>query len=261
MFIDVLIYVDDIVVAKNNDHVISTFKLSLNSKFKLRDIGSLRFFLGFELGRISKGISISQRCFTLQLLKDTSTLGAKPTSSPMECNLKLIKDKGVLLTDPTAYQSLIGKLIYLTITRPDITYDVNHLSQFLQTPRVPHLQATNRVLQYLKSTPGQRLFFPANTSPTVSAYAETSLSQANVLVSFFADADWAACQDTRRSVLGFCVFLSQSLISWKSKKQQVVSHSSAEAEYRAMENTTLEVTWILALFQDFGISPKIPSML
>ncbi|XP_062109700.1 uncharacterized mitochondrial protein AtMg00810-like [Humulus lupulus] len=206
---------DDIIVASNNNSAITLFKQALNSKFKLKDIGSLRFFLGLEISRTKQGISVSQRPFTLQLLKETGYLGAKPASTPMEPNLKLSKDKGAPIPDPTIYRSLIGKLIYLTITRPDISYVVNHLSQFLTCPRVPHLQATQRILQYLKSTPGQGLFFPSDTSPKLSAYAEISLSTTNVQVSFFADADWGSCQDTRRSIFGYCVFLGSSLVSWK----------------------------------------------
>uniref|UniRef100_A0A803QNU0 Reverse transcriptase Ty1/copia-type domain-containing protein n=1 Tax=Cannabis sativa TaxID=3483 RepID=A0A803QNU0_CANSA len=159
--------------------------------------------------------------FTLQLLQETGCLGTKPVTTPMEPNTKLNNETGKLLDNPTQYRSLIGKLIYLTITRLDMAFSVNKLSQYLQQPREPHLQAANRILQYLKGTLGQGLFF-YNSSPNP------------IQLQAFADADWAACLDTRRSISGYCVFLGQSLISWKSKKQQTVSRSSAKAEYRAM---------------------------
>uniref|UniRef100_A0A803P4N1 CCHC-type domain-containing protein n=1 Tax=Cannabis sativa TaxID=3483 RepID=A0A803P4N1_CANSA len=144
-FLSILIYVDDIIVASNNDFAISHFKTYLHGKFKLKDLGTIRFFLGLEIGRTKRGISVSQTPFTVQLLKDTGYIGAKPVSTPMETNLKLSSDKGILLPDPTFFRSLIGKLIYLTITRPDISYAINHLSQFLTTPRVPHLHAAHRI--------------------------------------------------------------------------------------------------------------------
>ncbi|KAM6550921.1 hypothetical protein CsatB_000729 [Cannabis sativa] len=143
----------------------------------------------------------------------------------METNLKLSKDKANLLPDPTAYRSLIGKLIYLTITRPDITYAVNHLSQFLTCPRAPHLHAAHRILQFLKSTPGQGLFFPSDTTATISAYAETSLSPQNVQVSFFSDADWGACQDTRRSISGYLPYSLETPLSHGSQKNNKLFHN------------------------------------
>uniref|UniRef100_A0A803P5Z5 CCHC-type domain-containing protein n=1 Tax=Cannabis sativa TaxID=3483 RepID=A0A803P5Z5_CANSA len=205
MFLAVLVYVDDITVASNNSDAIAHFKTYLHDKFKLKDIGTIRFFLGLEIGRTNKGIFVSQRPFTLQLLQETGYMGAKPSSTPMEVNLKLSKDQGNPLPGPTSYRSLIGKLIYLTITRPDISYVVNHLSQFLSCPRIPHLHAAHRVLQYLKATPRQ--------------------------------------------------------VSWKSKKQQTVPRSSAEAEYRAMAHATVEHTWIIALLKDFGITHSPPTTL
>ncbi|XP_062086089.1 uncharacterized mitochondrial protein AtMg00810-like [Humulus lupulus] len=130
---------------------------------------------------------------------------------------------------------MIGKLQYLTITRPDLSYFVNKLSQFLATPQIPHMQVAQRLLQYVKECPGLGLLFPASSEVKLKAYM---------------DSDWAACQDTRQSTTGFCVFLGHSLISWKSKKQQTISRSSAEAEYRAMEDATYEVVWLIFVLKE-----------
>ncbi|XP_060967748.1 uncharacterized mitochondrial protein AtMg00810-like [Cannabis sativa] len=178
----------------------------------------------------------------------------------METNLKLSKDKGNLLPDPTNFRSLIDKLIYLTSTRPDISYAVNHLSEILFSPWVPHLHDAHRILQHLKTTPGQGLYFPSSTTPSVSAYAETSLSPSTIQISFFLDVDSRTCRDTRRSIFDYCLFFGRSLVSWKSKKQQAVSHSSTEVEYRAMGNATSELTWILTLLKDFGINHSTPAL-
>ena len=220
------------------------------------------FVLGLEIARIERGISISQRPYALQILEDTGFLGCKPAATPMEVNVKLSQDDGEELSDPALYRRLIGKLLYLTITRPDLSYAVNKLSQFLSKPRLPHFQAAQRVLQYVKGSPGQGLFFSSSSAVQLRAFAEAQFPGASdVQLKAFSDADWASCPDTRRSVSGFCVFLGESLISWKSKKQMTVSRSSAEAEYRSMANTTCEVTWLLSLLKEFGVNHTKPALL
>ena len=141
---------------------------------------------------------------------------------------------GEAAPDPSLYRRIIGKLLYLTLTKPDICYSMHKLSQFMSSPQIPHLQVAYKVLKYLKKTPGQGLFLLATSELKLKAYC---------------NADWAACPDTRRSVSGFCVFLGDSLISWKCKSQQVVSRSSAEFEYRAMTTVTSELVCLLALLR------------
>ncbi|KAL6320431.1 hypothetical protein AAG906_007128 [Vitis piasezkii] len=128
----------------------------------------------------------------------------------MDPNLKLSQEYDDLLDDSLRYRRMIRKLLYLTITRQDLSYSMNHLSQFLANPRVPHLQAAYHVLEYIKSTVGQGLFFSTTSC--------------------------AACPDTRRSISGFCVFIGGSLVSWKSKKRHTISRSSANAECRSLAN-------------------------
>ena len=139
LFTALLVYMDDIVITGNDPTCVATLKLVLVVKFGIKDLGSLEFFLGLEIARSKKGVSLNQRKFALDILKETSIMGCKPAKSPMEQQLKLSKDSGELLLDSSKYRRLIGKLMYLTLSRPDITYAVNKLSQFLAKPRVPHM--------------------------------------------------------------------------------------------------------------------------
>lgn len=234
-FVAVLVYVDDIIVASNDSNSIANLKCFIDSQFKLKDLGQLKYFLGLEVARSKKGISVSQRHYALQLLSEAGFMGCKPETTPMEANIKLTQD-GEPLKDPELYRRLIGKLLYLTITRLDLSYAVNRLSQYLANPRTAHLQAVHCVLQYIKGTVGQGLCFSSSSTVQLDA---------------FADLDWAACKEMRRSISGFCVFLGESLPSWKSKKQSTISRSSAEAEYRAMANVTCELVWLISLLRDF----------
>ena len=178
------------------------------------------------------------------MLEDTGLLAAKPSSVPFDPNLKLSSTDGEPLADPTSYRRLIGRLIYLTNTRPDISFVVQHLSQYVSNPLAPHYQAATKVLRYLKSSPAKGILFSASS---------------NLKLYVFADSDWARCPTTRKSITGFCVVLGASLISWKSKKQNTVSRSSTEAEYRALASLTCELQWLQYLFNDFQISFDQPA--
>ncbi|GAV66393.1 hypothetical protein CFOL_v3_09903 [Cephalotus follicularis] len=155
----------------------------------------------------------------------------------MDPLVKLDNEKGELLHDPEKYRRLVGKLNYLTITRPDISFAVSVVSQFMSAPRTSHWQAVLHIVRYLKGAPGRGLIFR------------------------YSDADWAGCPVDRRSTSGYCIFLGGNLVSWKSKKQFVVSRSSAEAEYRAMANVTGELQWIHMLLTEIGFSATRPSTL
>jgi hypothetical protein len=214
-----LVYVDDIVITGSDSTLLGKLKLHLSESFHMKDIDSLTYFLGLEVRRSSSGISLNQHKYASDLV---ALVGLRTTSmvdTPMELNVKLRKEEGDLLADPSLYRKLVGSLVYLTITRPDISFAVQQVSQFLQTPRHLHLAVVRRIIRYIQGTSARDLFFPANTSSSLTAYS---------------DADWAGCADTRRSITGWCVFLGNALISWKSKEQHRVSKSSTKSEYRAV---------------------------
>ena len=236
-YVAVLVYVDDIIIASNDDNSVTQLKEDLNKSFKLSDLGPLCYFLGLEIARSKEGISICQHKYALELLEETCLLACKSSSIPMDPSIKLVQDSPEpVLSDPTVYRRFVGKMMYLTITRPGITFAVNHLCQFASAPKQSHLQAAYKVLHYLKGTLGKGLFYSVHS---------------DLLLKFFTDADWSTCADTRCSTSGWCMFLGPSLISWKSKKQDTVSHSSAESEYRAMDFAIREVAWLVKLLKEF----------
>ncbi|XP_015167013.1 uncharacterized mitochondrial protein AtMg00810-like [Solanum tuberosum] len=233
----VAVYVDDIVLTGTNLVEINNLKSFLHDTFKIKDLGQLHYFLGFELLYREDGVLISQRKFTTELLKEFECLSYTAVTAPLECNLKLQAAEGPL-TDPTHYRKLVGKLNFLTHTRMDIAYSVQHLSQFMQDPREPHLKATIHVLRYLKNDPILGIFISNVPDFNLRAYC---------------DSDWAACPDTRKSVSGYIVMLGDSPISWKSKKQATVSLSSAEAEYRSIRMVVGELIWLRRILIEFNV--------
>jgi hypothetical protein len=130
-FIALLVYVDDVAIASNDPQAVSSFITLLNDRFKLKDLGPLKYFLGLEIARSTDGILVCQSKYALEILEDLGLLASKPAKFPTEQNLKLSKDEGVLLSDATSYRRLVSRLIYLTITRPDLAFSVQILSQFM----------------------------------------------------------------------------------------------------------------------------------
>lgn len=193
-----LVYVDDIVITGNDDLVVSLIKSYLLTCFHLKDLGSLKYFLGIEDARSTTGIFLNQRKYALEILSDTGLLGSKPISTPLDFNHNLYTTSGESLADPTPYRRLVGRLLYLTVTRPDITYAVNFLSQFMSVPQNAHWQVALRVVRYVKAAPDRGIFLAADSSLQLRAYC---------------DADWASCPTTRRSASGYCTFLGTSPIS------------------------------------------------
>lgn len=193
----IVVYVDDILITGNDPTETITIKFFLDTEFKIKDLGELHYFLGLEILREQHGCIISQRKFALELLQEFNCDSMPTVSFLLDPSSKLSIGYGDILTDPFTYRRLVEKLNYLTHMRPDLSFVVLTLSQYMQQPYHDHFVAALRVLRYILLDPGQDLFF--NTTA-------------------FCDADWASCRDTRRSVSGFFISLGGSSISWKSKK-------------------------------------------
>ncbi|XP_019256318.1 PREDICTED: uncharacterized protein LOC109234708, partial [Nicotiana attenuata] len=183
----------------------------------------------------SSGIVISQRKYALDILEETGMIGCRPVDTPMDPNSKLLPGQGEPLRDPARYRRLVGKLNYLTVTRPNISFPVSVVSQFMDSPCDSHWDAVVRILRYIKSAPGKGLLFEDRGHEQIVGYS---------------DADWEESPSDRRSTSGYCVLVGGNLVYWKSMKQNVVARSSVEAEYRAMAMATCELIWIKQLLKE-----------
>ena len=203
-------------------------------------------FLGLEVYSQDHGLFLNQHKYIQDLIELAGLKDATAIDTPMEVNVTYRKDEGKLLPDPFLYRQLVGSLIYLTITRPDISYDVHIVSKFMHSPRHLHLAAVRRIIRYLIGSPTHGLLFPTKSALHLTAYG---------------DADWAGCRNTRKSTIGWCVFLGDALISWKCKKQDCVSKSSIEAKYRTMSAACSEIRWLRGLLSELGFPLTNPTPL
>ena len=236
-----LIYVDDMIITGNDEEEIAQLKKNLATEFEMKDLGALKYFLGVEVLRSRKGIFINQRKYILDLLAEIGMVDCKPAETPIIVNHGLQIKEGAQLTDRERYQRLVGKLIYLSHTRPDIVYAVSIVSQFMHQPQHEHLEAALRIVRYLKRTFDHGIMFKKNDHLEIHGYT---------------DADWAGNPVDRRSTSGYFTFVGGNLVTWKSKKQKVVALSSAEAEFRGIRNGLTEVLWLRRLMEELALLPQ-----
>ena len=215
-----LLYVDDMIIIGDDMQGIQDLKHFLGRQFEMKDLGPLNYFLGLEVSSSADGYYLTQAKYTSDLISRASITDSKIVDTPIEYNCHLNSHDGESLSYATLYRQLVRSLIYLTVTRPDISYAIHVVSQFMATPRSPHYAAVIRILRYLKRTIFDDLHFSSHSSLTLQAY---------------------------------CFLLGDSLISWRSKKQTVGTRSSTEAEYRALAATTAELIWLRWLLQDLGV--------
>ena len=218
-------YVDDIILIGDDTGEVERLKKVLATEIEVKDLGQMRYFLGMEVARSSKGISISQRKYVLDLLTEIGMLGCKPSDTPIKARKRTESDKKPV--DRERYQQLVGRLIYLSHTRPDIAFAVSVVSQYMHSPKESHLEAMYKILRYLKG-----LFFKKSDSKKVEIYTY---------------ADWVRSANDRRSSTGYYTYVCGNLVTWRNKKQSVVARSSAKAEFRAVAQGMCEGLWLQKL--------------
>lgn len=229
-----IIYVDDIIITGSDSGEIDNLKKYLSREFEMKELRELKYFLEIDVFRSDQCIFLSQRKYVLDLLTDTGMLGCKPANTPIEQNQKLHENSEDAPTNKERYQRLVGRLIYLSHTRPDIAYAVSVVSQFMHASSERHMEAINRILLYLKSAPGKGIVFTKNEALTVEGYT---------------DADWAGDNTNKRSTSGYFTFVGGNLVTWRSKKQKVVARSSAEG--------ICELLWVKNVLKDLGFKPRV----
>lgn len=235
-----LVYVDDLIITGDSTSLVDWFVNLLANRFSLKDLGLLSYFLGVEVVPNTNGLFLSQRRYLLDILARTNMTQAKPVATPLPTgSSSLTLHSGTALSNPTEFRAVLGSLQYLLLTRPDIAFAVNKLSQFMHRPTSEHWALVKRLLRYLCGTIDDGLQLFKNSPLTLHA---------------FSDADWAGNQDDFSSTSAHIVYLGRNAISWSSKKQRTIARSSTEAEYRSVAATTAELNWICLLLHDLGIS-------
>ncbi|CAA6668981.1 unnamed protein product [Spirodela intermedia] len=241
-----LVYVDNIIITGSDDIEQGNLSKYLAKEFDIKTLGCLKYFLGIEVAHSSKGIFISQRKYVANLLKDTGKPACKPASTSLDPNHKLSVGEGEESIDREMYQRLIRRLIYLTHTRPDIPYAVSLLSQFMHQPTESHLHAAYQVLHYLERTPRKCILFKYGDKVTVEMYI---------------DANYAGSLLDHRPTSSLMMFMGGNLVTWRSKKQNVVARSTAEAKFRALAHGICELLWVKILLIDLKIPISGPMKL
>ncbi|XP_019158346.1 PREDICTED: uncharacterized protein LOC109155074 [Ipomoea nil] len=227
-------------VASKVDSVLT----QLATTFKIRDHGKPRFFLGVEAVYTADAVVLSQHRYMTELLRKAGLESCKPLATPMTNATADASGESSPLEDPSVYRQLVGSLMYLLLTHPDLSFAVNRLCQFMHNPTQDNWAAVKRVLRYVKGTLHLGLRLTASSAPVVHA---------------FSDSDWVGCSLDRKSTAGYVVFFGPNLLSWSSRKQRTVARSSTEAEYKALADVAAEVVWVQSLLQDLGLQcPTTP---
>ncbi|KAJ9544936.1 hypothetical protein OSB04_024643 [Centaurea solstitialis] len=240
----VQIYVDDIIFGSTNPKLCEKFELLMKSEYKMSMMGELTFFLGLQIKQSEKGIFINQGKYVHEMLKKFDLTSCTPMKTPMAPPLTLDKDSKGKSVDVTLYRGMIGSLLYLTASRPDIMYSTCLCARYQAEPKESHLTAVKRIFRYLKGTPNLGLWYSKDSGFDLTAYS---------------DSDFAGCKIDRKSTTGGCHLLGGKLVSWTSKKQNSVSTSTAEAEYVAAGICCAQVLWLRNQLQDYDIQlSKIP---
>jgi len=252
-----LIYVDDIILTGNSPRDIDRVVNILSRTFALQDLGELSYFLGIEIVKQGSDLLLSQRKYILELLERAGLSNSKPVPTPITTTANLSLGDSAPFENPVRYRQIVGALQYATLSRPDITYAVNKVCQFMHSPTQNHWSTVKRILRYLQGTVTCGLLIKHNSPTLLHAYTDSAFTSLRA----FSDADWAGCPDDRRSTGGYAIYLGSNLVSWSARKQKTVSRSSTESEYKALADTVAELTWLQTLLRELRVTtPAAPTL-
>ncbi|KAM0029839.1 putative RNA-directed DNA polymerase [Helianthus debilis subsp. tardiflorus] len=221
--------------------LLAEFKEKMIKEFEMTDIGVLNYFLGLEVNQQSKGTFLSQQKYARDLLRRFGMQQCKPVSTPMNANDKLQREDGGAAADEFMFRSLVGGLIYLTHTRPDITFAVGVVSRYMHKPSVHHMGAARRILRYIAGTMNMGLWYER---------AE------HVILVGYTDSDWAGSIDDRKSISASVFSVGSAAVTWSSKKQDIVALSTTEAEYVSATAAACQATWMRKILIELGLEQE-----
>ncbi|GJZ36534.1 putative ribonuclease H-like domain-containing protein [Tanacetum coccineum] len=240
----VQIYVDDIIFASTDPKACDIFSKEMSSKFQMSMMGQMSFFLGLQVSQSPGGIFINQSKYALEILMKYGMDTSDPVDTPMVDRSKLDEDPLGIPVDQTRFRGMVGSLMYLTASRPDLVFVVCICARYQASPTKKHFEAIKRVFRYLRGTINWGLWYSKDTAMALMTYA---------------DADHAGCQDTHRSTSGSAQFLGDKLVSWSSKKQKITTISTTKAEYIAMSGCCAQILyaqilWMQSQLTDYGFA-------
>jgi hypothetical protein len=228
--------VDDIVFGGSSNPLVARFAKDLSRKFEMSMMGELQFFLGLQIKQSKEGTFVHQAKYTKDIVRKFKMEDSKAMATPMSTTTALDADEEGEHVDQE-YRSMIGSLLYLMATRPDIQFSVCLCARFQASPRTSHRQAVKRIFRYLRHTLDFGLWYSTSSS---------------LLLHGFSDVDFAGCQSDRKSTSGTCYFLGSSLVSWSCLKQSSLAQSTIEADYVAATSCFSQLLWITYTMSDFG---------
>ncbi|KAB2636175.1 hypothetical protein D8674_026709 [Pyrus ussuriensis x Pyrus communis] len=219
------------------------FKKSMMVEFDMTDLGKMRYFLGIEVIQGSGGIFISQRKYAQEILERFNMHQCNSVLNPIVPGFKLTKDEGGIKVDGTVYKQMVGSLMYLTATRPDLMFVVSLISRYMERPTEVHMQTAKRVLRYVKGTTDLGIFYKKGGTEELIGYT---------------DSDYAGDQDDRKSTSGYVFMVNMGAVSWSSKKQPVVTLSTTEAEFIAAASSACQVVWLRRILESLNHEQRSP---
>ncbi|CAL1409822.1 unnamed protein product [Linum trigynum] len=236
----VSLYVDDLLYTSTDPKCIAEFKRSMEAEFEMSDLGKMKYFLGVEVHQSVAGMFICQKKYIRDMLEKFQLASCNFVKNPVSPGMKFTKAGDGISVNSTEYKQLIGSLLYVTVTRPDIMYIVCTLSRFMESPMRQHMLAAKRVLRYLKGTMAYGIWYKG-------------MKEEEPLLGY-TDSDYAGDLDDRKSTSGYTFFLANGVISWASKKQPIVTLSTTEAEFVAASFCSTQCVWLRRILEMIGWS-------
>ncbi|GAU24969.1 hypothetical protein TSUD_312040 [Trifolium subterraneum] len=236
------IYVDDLIVTGNNQNLITDFKMSMKKKFAMSDLGKMKFFLGVEVNQTEEGIFIHQMKYANEILSKFGMQECNSVCSPIVTGCKLVKNENGKACDAKSYKQMVGSLMYLLATRPDLAFAVCLVARFMERPTEMHTAAIKRIMRYVKGTVGLGIMYKRTDD--------------NLQLHGWSDSDYAGDLDDRKSTSGYVFMLGSGAISWSSRKQPIVTLSTTEAEFVAAASCACQSLWLRNMLNHLSISQK-----